>query len=368
MRIHLRVQKQKKTHTMDLLTFKIILVVTLFAVSLGIAAYSTWGERKVAALLQDRIGPNRAGPFGLLQPLADGGKLFFKEGFIPNGAEKFLFILGPSITMFIALITGAVIPWGQSLNIGGESFSIQVANVDIGVLFLIGMVSIGVYGMMIGGWASNNKYSLIGAIRASSQMISYELAMGLSLLSIIMMSGSLDLQKIVSDQGSGLLWGLIPADGMNWNIFYQPLAFIIFLVAALAETNRHPFDLPECESELVNGYMTEYSSMNFGMYMFGEYVNMFISNALIATLFFGGFNYPGIAWVTENYGENIAGILSIVAILFKAIIGILIFMWIRWTIPRFRYDQLMHLGWKSLIPLALLNLVVTGAVILLTGS
>lgn len=353
---------------MDLITFKIILVVVLFAVSLGVAAYSTWGERKLAAILQDRIGPNRAGPFGLLQPLADGGKLFFKEGFIPQNAEKFLFILGPSITMFIALITGAVIPWGKSLNIGGESFILQVANIDVGVLFLIGMVSIGVYGMMIGGWASNNKYSLIGAIRASSQMISYELAMGLSLLSIIMMSGSLDLQKIVMDQGTGKLWGLFSADGFNWNIFYQPLAFIIFLVAALAETNRHPFDLPECESELVNGYMTEYSSMNFGMYMFGEYVNMFISNALIATLFFGGFNYPGIEWVTQNWGENVAGILSIVSILAKTVIGIMIFMWIRWTIPRFRYDQLMHLGWKSLIPLALLNLVVTGAVILLVGA
>ena len=349
---------------MDPLVFKIILVVALFAVSLGIAAYSTWGERKVAAALQDRIGPNRAGPFGLLQPLADGGKLFFKEGFVPANAEKFLFILGPSITMFISLITGAVIPWGSSLNIGGNSFDLQVANIDVGVLFLIGMVSIGVYGMMLGGWASNNKYSLIGAIRASSQMISYELAMGLALLSIVMMSSSLNLNTIVADQGSGKLWGLFEIDGLNWNIFYQPLAFIIFLVAALAETNRHPFDLPECESELVNGYMTEYSSMNFGMYMFGEYVNMFISNALIATLFFGGFNYPGMHWVAENWGENVAGILSILSILTKAIIGIVIFMWIRWTIPRFRYDQLMHLGWKTLIPLALVNLVVTAAVII----
>lgn len=353
---------------MDLLVFKIILVVALFAVSLGVAAYSTWGERKVAAILQDRVGPNRAGPFGLLQPLADGGKLFFKEGFIPANAERFLFVLGPSITMAISLITGAVIPWGQSLNIGGESFQVQIADIDVGVLFLIGMVSVGVYGMMIGGWASNNKYSLLGAIRASSQMISYELAMGLALLSIIMMSSSLNLNTIVADQGSGKLWGLFEVDGWNWNIFYQPLAFIIFLVAALAETNRHPFDLPECESELVNGYMTEYSSMSFGMYMFGEYVNMFISNALIATLFFGGFNYPGINWVTENWGENVAGILSILAILTKAIIGILIFMWIRWTIPRFRYDQLMHLGWKTLIPLALVNLLITGAVILFAGA
>ncbi len=349
---------------MELLTFKIILVVALFAVSLGVAAYSTWGERKVAALLQDRIGPNRAGPFGILQPLADGGKLFFKEGFVPDSAQRFLFYLGPAITMFISLVTGAVIPWGKTLNIGGQSFDVQVANVDIGVLYLMGMVSIGVYGVMIGGWASNNKYSLIGAIRASSQMISYELAMGLCLLSIILMSGSLDLKVITETQGTGKIWGLLNVDGMNWNVFYQPLAFIIFVVAALAETNRHPFDLPECEAELVNGYMTEYSSMNFGQYMFGEYVNMFISNALITTLFFGGYNFPGINWVFENWGENWAGILSILAFLGKVVVGIIIFMWIRWTIPRFRYDTLMHLGWKTLIPLSLVNLLITAAVIL----
>ena len=353
---------------MELLTFKIILVVALFAVSLGIAAYSTWGERKIAALLQDRIGPNRAGPLGIFQPLADGGKLFFKEGFVPDSAQKFLFYLGPAITMFISLVTGAVIPWGKTLDIGGTSFDIQVANLDIGVLYLMGMVSIGVYGVMIGGWASNNKYSLIGAIRASSQMISYELAMGLCLLSIIMMSNSLDLRAITEQQGSGKIWGLLSIDGMNWNIFYQPIAFIIFLVAALAETNRHPFDLPECEAELVNGYMTEYSSMNFGQYMFGEYVNMFISNALITTLFFGGFNYPGINWVFENWGENWAGAISILAFLTKVIIGIVIFMWIRWTIPRFRYDTLMHLGWKTLIPLALVNLLVTAGVILIFNA
>ena len=349
---------------MELLTFKIILVLALFLLALTIAAYSTWAERKVAAIMQDRIGPNRSGPFGLLQPLADGGKFFFKEDFTPQNAEKFLFVLGPSLVMFISLITGAVIPWGKTLNFGGISYDLQVANIDVGVLFIIGMASIGVYGIMIGGWASNNKYSLLGAIRASSQMISYELAMGLSLLSIIMMSGSLDLKLITEAQSAGKIWGFIPAiSGINWNILYQPLAFLIFFIAAMAETNRHPFDLPECESELVNGYMTEYSSMNFGQYMFGEYVNMFISNALIATLFFGGFNYPGINWVSENWGENTAGILSILAMLFKVIIGILIFMWIRWTIPRFRYDQLMHLGWKSLIPLALVNLVITAAVI-----
>ena len=353
---------------MELITFKIILVLALFLLALTIAAYSTWAERKVAAVMQDRIGPSKAGPFGLLQPLADGGKFFFKEDFTPANAEKFLFILGPSLVMFISLITGAVIPWGKSLNIGGTSFDLQVANIDVGVLYIIGMASIGVYGIMIGGWASNNKYSLIGAIRASSQMISYELAMGLALLSIIMMSGSLDLKVITESQATGKLWGLISLDGMNWNIFYQPLAFLIFIIAALAETNRHPFDLPECESELVTGYSTEYSSMKLGLYMFGEYVNMFISNALMVALFFGGYNFPGIEWVTQNWGENAAGILSIVAFLTKTIIGILIFMWIRWTLPRVRYDQLMHLGWKTLIPLALVNLMITGAVILAFGN
>lgn len=351
---------------MDIITFKIILVLALFLLALTVAAYSTWAERKVAAVMQDRLGPNRTGPLGLLQPLADGGKFFFKEDFTPASAEKFLFIIGPSLVMFISLITGAVIPWGKSLNIGGHSFDLQVANIDVGVLYLIGMVSIGVYGIMLGGWASNNKYSLIGAIRASSQMISYELAMGLSLLAIILMSGTLDLREIVNQQTNGKIWGFIPeVSGMNWNIFYQPLAFLIFLVTALAETNRAPFDLAECENELVNGYHTEYSSMKLGLYMFGEYVNMFISNALITVLFFGGYNFPGINWVTEHWGENAAGILSVVSFLTKTFFGIFLFMWIRWTLPRFRYDQLMHLGWKKFIPMALANLILTGAIILL---
>lgn len=353
---------------MDLLTFKLILVLALFLLSLTVAAYSTWAERKVAAILQDRIGPNRSGPFGLLQPLADGGKFFFKEDFTPAKAEKFLFVLGPALVMFISLITGAVIPWGKSLNIDGISYDLQVANIDVGVLFLVGMASIGVYGIMIGGWASNNKYSLMGAIRASSQMISYELAMGLALLSIIMMSSSLDMKTMTEVQGVGKLWGLFEVDGWNWNIFYQPVAFIIFFVAALAECNRHPFDLPECESELVTGYTTEYSSMKLGLYMFGEYVNMFISNAFITVLFFGGYTYPGMDWVAQNWGENAAGIISVLSFLGKTFIGIFIFMWIRWTIPRFRYDQLMHLGWKTLIPLALINLLITGAVILAFGA
>ena len=342
---------------MDLILFKTILVVSLFALSMAVAAYSTWAERKVAAIMQDRIGPNRSWKFGLLQPLADGGKFFFKEDFIPEKAEKFLFFFGPGLVMFISLITGAVIPWGKSLNIGGQSFDLQVANLDVGVLYLMGMVSIGVYGIMIGGWASNNKFALIGAIRASSQMISYELAMGLSLLAIIMMNSSLDL-KVIAESQSG--WY-----GMKWNIFFQPLAFIIFFVAALAETNRAPFDLPECETELVGGFHTEYSAMKLGLFLFGEYVNMFISSALITTLFLGSYNFPGLAAIGQHFGENAMGIASIFIFLIKTFCVILTFMWIRWTLPRFRYDQLMHLGWKTLIPLALVNLLVTGAVLLL---
>ena len=342
---------------MDLILFKTILVVSLFGLSMAVAAYSTWAERKVAAIMQDRIGPNRTWKFGLLQPLADGGKFFFKEDFIPEKAEKFLFFFGPGLVMFISLITGAVIPWGTSLNIGGESYDLQVANIDVGVLYLMGMVSIGVYGIMLGGWASNNKFALMGAIRASSQMISYELAMGLALLAIILMNGSLDLKEIAANQSDFY--------GLGWNIFFQPIAFLVFFVAALAETNRAPFDLPECETELVGGFHTEYSAMKLGLFLFGEYVNMFISSALITTLFFFFFFFPCLVWIGENWGENAMGIASILIFLTKTFCVILTFMWIRWTLPRFRYDQLMHLGWKTLIPMALVNLLVTGAVLLL---
>jgi NADH-quinone oxidoreductase subunit H len=226
---------------------KIILIVVLFAVTLGIAAYLTLIERKVAAWLQDRIGPDRAGPWGILQPLADAGKMFFKEDFIPANAEKWLFIMGPGIAMFTALMTGSVIPWSTDLELFGQTVALQVADINIGILFIMGFLSIGVYGIMIGGWASNNKFSLFGAIRASSQMISYELAMGICVITIVMMSGSLSLRDIVNAQ-----------HGMNWNVFYQPLAFVIFFICSLAETNRAPFDLAECESELIGGYHTEY--------------------------------------------------------------------------------------------------------------
>jgi NADH-quinone oxidoreductase subunit H len=336
-----------------LLLEKTILVAILTLVTLGIAAYLTYGERKVAAFMQDRIGPNRAGVYGLLQPLADAGKLFFKEEFIPVKAEKWLFILGPAVAMVTATITSAVIPWGTEMPIFGRNVQLQVADVNIGVLYIMGVVSVGVYGIMIGGWASNNKYSLYGAIRASAQMISYELSMGLALIAVIMMSGTLSLREIVAQQ-----------EGMNWNIFYQPLGFLIFFVSALAECNRAPFDLPECETELIGGYHTEYSSMKLGFYLFSEYVNMFISSALMATLYLGGYNFPGMSMISD---PTLLGLLQIAAMFGKITLFIFVFMWIRWTLPRFRYDQLMHLGWKSMIPLAIVNMVLTGLVMLIWG-
>jgi NADH-quinone oxidoreductase subunit H len=340
-----------------LLLEKSILILILTAITLGIATYLTYGERKVAAFLQDRIGPNRAGIFGILQPIADAGKMFFKEELIPKNAEKWLFILGPGLAMITACITSAVIPWGSHLELFGRTIQLQVADVDIGILYIMGIVSVGVYGIMIGGWASNNKYSLYGAIRASSQMISYELGMGLALIAVIMMSGSLSLREIVEQQSG---WG-----GMQWNIIYQPLGFIIFFTCALAECNRAPFDLPECETELIGGYHTEYSSMKLGFYLFAEYINMFISSAVMACVYFGGYNFPGMHQIDS---QNLLAVLQIVAIFFKISFFIFVFMWIRWTLPRFRYDQLMHLGWKTMIPLAIVNMLLTGGGMLLFGN
>ena len=331
---------------------KLVLVVLLFLISLGIAAYQTYFERKLAGWIQDRVGPDRAGPFGILQPIADGVKMFMKEDFTPANADKWLFILGPGIAMFTSLITSAIIPWGTDLQLFGRSISLQVAEINIGILFAFGIISIGVYGIMIGGWASNNKYSLFGAIRASSQMISYELAMGISAITIIMISGSLDLRAIVESQ-----------HGMNWNIFYQPVAFLVFFICALAETNRAPFDLPECENELIGGYHTEYSSMKLGLFLFSEYVAMFVSSAIMAILFFGGYNFPGMDYFTDS--PNLLSILSVAVFFTKIFLLIFVFMWIRWTIQRFRFDQLMHLGWKVLIPIALVNMLVTGFVVAL---
>jgi NADH-quinone oxidoreductase subunit H len=341
---------------------KLILVVSVFGASLGIAMYSTLAERKFAAFFQDRLGPNRAGIFGILQPLADGVKLFMKEEIIPAQANKFLFIMGPSLFMITALMTSAVIPWSTPLDLGDRTMELQVTDINIGLLYVFGVVSIGVYGIMIGGWASNNKYSLMGALRASSQMISYELAMGFSIIAIIMMTGSMSLKDVIGSQGTEL-WGI---SGLNWNIFYQPVGFLIFMICAFAECNRTPFDLPECEAELVGGYHTEYSSMKLGLFLFAEYVNMFISSAMMAGLFFGGYNFPGMYEL--GVSQNVLAILGLGAFMTKIFFFIFLFMWVRWTLPRFRYDQLMHLGWKVLIPLAILNLILTGGVMTFLAS
>lgn len=333
------------------IVIKFVLIVIIFAISLVIAMYSTYAERKIAAFFQDRIGPNRAGPWGILQPLADGGKMFLKEEIIPTNASPFLFIAGPSLAILTACIGSAVIPWGQQIVIGTHVIDLQVTDINVGVLYIFGVVSLGVYGVMIGGWASNNKYSLLGAIRAASQNISYEISMGLSIIALLMLTGTLSLKEIAEQQHS---W--------HWNIIRQPLGFLIFIVCAFAETNRTPFDLPECETELVGGYHTEYSSMKLGFYLFAEYINMFISSAVMATLYWGGYNYPGMDWVLAHTGPTIAPILGVVVLFAKVFLFIFFFMWVRWTIPRFRYDQLMDLGWKILIPLAIANIVLTGIV------
>jgi NADH-quinone oxidoreductase subunit H len=339
-----------------LIVEKFVLIAIIVTICLIVAMYETYAERKVAAVIQDRRGPNRAGPFGLLQPLADGLKLFMKEEIVPNLSNKFLFVLGPGLAMLTAMMTSAVVPWSSRVELFGRSIELQIADVNIGILYIFGVVSMGVYGVMIGGWASNNKFSLLAAIRGASQIISYELAMGLSLIALLMLTGSLSLKTIVEQQQDS--W---------YYVAYQPLGFFIFLVCAFAECNRTPFDLSEAESELNFGYHQEYSSMKLGFYLFAEYVNMFISSAVMATLFWGGYDIPFVndANLGQHISQNWLAVLQALSLFLKVAIFIFFFMWVRWTIPRFRYDQLMNLGWKALIPLALLNMVVTGFVVLL---
>jgi NADH-quinone oxidoreductase subunit H len=305
-----------------------------------VAMYATYGERKVAAFMQDRLGPNRAGPFGLLQPLADGLKLIFKEEIIPSSSNKFLFILGPALAMITAMLTGAVIPWGNKVELFGRTIELQIADINIGILYVFGVVSMGVYGIMIGSWASNNKYSLMGGLRAASQIISYELPMGLSLIALLMLTGTLSMKEMVEQQIAG-----------SWNIIYQPLGFFIFLVCAFAECNRTPFDLPEAENELIGGYHAEYSSMKLGFYLFAEYINMFISSAVMASLYFGGYDIPFAHEASWGLSANIMALIGGAVLMTKIVFFLFLFMWVRWTIP-----------------LALLNMVITGAVVLWLGK
>ena len=336
---------------------KCILIVVIISISLLVAMYETYAERKVAAFMQDRRGPNRAGPGGIFQPLADGLKLFMKEEIIPPSSNRFLFILGPGLAMLTAMMTSAVVPWSSHFVIGGREVSLQMADVNIGILYIFGVVSMGVYGIMIGGWASNNKFSLLAAIRGASQIISYELAMGLSIIALLMLTADLESQD----------HRRAAADGSLLSYCCSRWVFSSSLICAFAECNRTPFDLSEAENELNFGYHQEYSSMKLGFYLFAEYVNMFISSAVMATLYWGGYDIPFVndAALATHWGQNWVALLQGGVFFVKIVIFIFFFMWVRWTIPRFRYDQLMKLGWHVLIPLALFNMLATGFVVLL---
>ncbi|KPL00091.1 MAG: NADH-quinone oxidoreductase [candidate division Zixibacteria bacterium SM23_73_3] len=322
-----------------IITFvKIAVVLVVF---LLLIAYLTWLERKLLGHFQVRLGPMRVGPHGLLQPIADGVKLLFKEDIVPANVHKFIHNLAPLLTFIPALIIVAVIPFGSGIKILGYEINMVISNFNMGILYILAVSSLGVYGLVLAGWSSNNKYSLLGGLRSSAQMISYEVSLGFSLIGVLMMAGSLSLVNIVNAQDKFF----------NWFIFRQPLGFILYLICAIAELNRAPFDLPEAENELVAGYMTEYSSMKFAMFFLGEYGNMINISALATTLFLGGWHGPFLP--------------PVVWFLLKMVIFLFFYIWIRATLPRFRYDQLMNFGWKVLIPLALLNIFITAVIMIL---
>ena len=312
----------------------------VIGVLLGMVAYTVLAERRICALMQDRLGPNRVGPFGLFQPIADSFKLLLKENVMPGHVNRLYYVLAPTLVMAPALLALAVIPFGNSL----AGFKMVIADLDVGILWVFSIASLGVYGIVLAGWASNSKYPFLGGIRASAQLISYEIPMGLSVVSVFLWVGSLKLSSVVEYQ-SGM-----------WLVFQQPVAFLIFLISAFAETNRLPFDLPECEQEVVGGYNTEYGQMKFALVFLAEYANMIIASSLLVTLFFGGWQVPFVR--VEAFGPLVAGLLGVGAFLVKLLAFIVLFIWVRWTLPRFRYDQLMRLGWRVLLPLALLNIVV----------
>jgi NADH-quinone oxidoreductase subunit H len=343
---------------MWLLLGVLLKIVIVTNVILGAVAYLIYVERKIAAYAQDRIGPNRAGrefgiPFGLLQPLADGAKMMLKEGVVPGYVNKPLYILAPMIAIVAALMGFAVIPFGP---VGpGQLMDFQFApNVDVGIVYIFAVGSLAVYGVILAGWASNNKYSFIGGLRSSAQLISYEIPLGLSILGMVLWAGSLDLNTIINWQDQHV-WGLIAS----------PIGFMIFLVSAFAETNRLPFDLPESEQELVGGFHTEYSGMKFGMFFLGEYVHVITVSFMTVILFFGGWDFP---FLSQEQTGIVSAVAKMLVILVKVSMVIIFMMWVRWTLPRFRYDQLMDLAWKSLIPLALVNLVATAVIVQMLRS
>lgn len=315
-----------------------------------------WAERRVSGWMQDRLGPNRVGFQGLLQPIADGLKFMFKEDLIPHHVDKPLYVMAPAMLLIPAMITIAVVPFGGSLTILGHEIPLQIADINIGILYILAITSLGVYGVVLGAWASNNKYSLLGGLRSSAQMISYELTLGLAIIGVLMLTSSLSLRQIAMEQGT-YPW--------HWNFLIHFPAFLAFTAAMFAETNRLPFDLAEAEQELVAGYHTEYSSMKFAMFFMAEYMNMIVGSAVTVTLFLGGWHFFGL----ENMGGPVwSGLISFGIFSVKTAIFLFVFIWVRWTLPRFRYDQLMNFGWKFLLPVALTSIVVTGILWVTTQS
>jgi len=335
------------------LLFTILKMLIVFTVIMVGVAMLTLAERKISAWIQDRIGPNRTGYGGLLQPAADGLKNIMKEETYPDAANMKLFILAPMLSFIPALITFAVIPFASPLSTRWGLVEMSVANLPIGFLYILAISSLGVYGVVLAGWSSNNKYSLLGGLRSSAQMISYEISMGMAAVAVLLLSGNVSLQAIVSQQ-----------QAMGWNVFPLLIGFFIFCVAAFAETNRLPFDLPEAESELIAGYHTEYSAMKFSMFFIAEYSNMVTASALMVTLFFGGWDIPGTQWDNVAPWTGLKFALTLAFFLGKLLFFLFLFMWVRWTLPRFRYDQLMSLGWKFMLPLALCYIVITGGAVL----
>lgn len=342
----------------ETLVIAFIKIVIVLLVLLTAVAYSVYAERRISAFIQDRLGPNRVGPFGLLQPIADVVKLVFKEAIVPRTANKPLHDLAPVISLTVALATFAVIPFGNTITLFGEEVKLIIADVNIGVLYILAFSSISVYGIALAGWSSNNKYSLMGSLRSSAQMVSYELSLGLAVVGVIMVTGSLRLDQVVMNQ-TNYLFGVLPA----WNCFVQPIGFITFVVAAFAETNRQPFDLPEAEPELVGGFHTEYTGLKFGLFFLAEYAHMIVASAIITTLYLGGWHLPYIDLL--DVSPMLMSILGILTFAIKVTLVLLFMIVIRWTIPRFRYDQLMGLGWKVMFPMALLNIFITGLILLL---
>jgi NADH-quinone oxidoreductase subunit H len=332
----------------------LVTILVVFGAVMTVCAYLVLLERKLSAWMQDRVGPNRVGPFGLLQPLADGIKLVLKEDPTPAHVDKFLYQIAPMISVFTTLMAFAVVPFGPVGDSAPWFLRYIIApNVDIGIVFIFAITSLAVYGVILGGWASNNKYSMLGSLRASAQVVSYEIPLGMSVLGVALLAGTINLEGIVAAQAEGGFW--------NWNFWYQPVACLIFFTSALAESNRMPFDLPECEQELVGGYHTEYGGFRFAMFFLGEYVHVVTVSFLTSILFFGGWNFPWFATAESAYTG--AQLVKIGVLLSKVGLMVVLIMLIRWTIPRFRFDQLMGLAWKVLIPLALANVLIVMTVL-----